>query len=218
MKRTSWLTVAFVILFGATLASAGIINGDFEDGLNGWSIESGEFSAFADYTGNHWALSHYGGRLRQTFQMPLGAAELSFRYVFSQSGEGGGGPLVDYINFFLCDSATSERLIPPAEGFEGLPLFLGQDHVEIYAVNPEYVTVSVPDENDTRYVTLSLAHVPPLQDAYLEFGFMEYDDGRSTLLAVDDVVITIPEPGGVVLLCTGLSVLAGGRRVFPQAR
>ena len=211
MMRQFRLIAVLVILSGAAPASAGIVNGDFEDGLTGWSIMSGEFSAFADYTGNHWALSHYGGRLRQTFQMPLGAAELSFRYVFSQSGAGGGGPLVDYINFFLCDPATSESLIPPAEGFEGLPLYLGQDHREIYAVNPEYVTVGAPDENDARRVTLSLTHLPPLQNAYLEFGFMEYDDGRSTLLAVDDVVLTIPEPSGVVLLTFGLVSMARRR-------
>ena len=187
MARESWLVVVLVFLIGTPAAYAGVVNGDFEDGLAGWSVESGDFGAVVDYTGNHWALSHYGGRLRQTFEMPLDAMELSFRYIFSQTGPGGGGPLADYINFFLCAPGTSESLIPPADGFEGLPLFLGQDHMEIYAVNAEYVTVSDPDENETRYITISLAHLPPLQSAYIEFGMLDFDDDRSTLLAVDDV-------------------------------
>ena len=215
MARESWLIVVLVFLIGATAAPAGIVNGDFEDGLTGWSVESGEFSAVADYTGNHWAISYFGGRLRQTFELPLGAMELSFRYVFSQTGPGGGGYLFDYINFFLCDPDTSESLIPPAEGFEGLPLFLGQDHMEIYAVNPEYVAVSDPDENGTRYVTISLTHLPPLQSAYIEFGLFEFDDGRDTLLAVDDVVVTIPEPGGAILLALGFVVVARRQHLRP---
>lgn len=191
------ITHVFVLLVGVTCAlpyaRATIINGDFEDGLNGWSIESGTFVAAPDLTGNHFAVSSQGGRLRQVFDLPPGAQTLTFRYLYHQSGPGGGCCPFDFLNFYLLDPLTFDNLIPPAPGFELAALFLGQDHTGVYAANPDFVSVTGPDDDGLRYVNVHLAHLPSQQNVYLEFGSFEFDDGRDSLLAIDDVVVSVPD-------------------------
>ncbi|HUU85491.1 MAG TPA: hypothetical protein VM243_18485 [Phycisphaerae bacterium] len=202
--RADRLTLVVVALLATPLIARGdVINGDFEDDLNGWSIESGSFGALPDYTGNHWAVSSTGGRLRQTFDLPPAALTLSFRYLYNQYGTGGGAP-PDFLNFYFMDPDTLENLIPPPEGLEDWIVFLGQDNTGLYAVNTDYVTVTDPDADGGRYVTIALTHLPPQQSARLEFGSFEFDDGQDSLLAVDDVLVTVPEPASAILLtlCT----------------
>ena len=212
MQRKPRLVILLASMVIAGVAEADIVNGDFEDGLNGWSVESGEFAAVTDAAGNHWAMSQTGGRLRQGFDLPLGAQALTFRYFYHQTGSGGGSGPQDFLNFYLQDPDTLANLIPPPEGFEGFPLFLGQDHLGLYAFNPEYVSVTEPDDEWVRFVTVDLAHLPPQQSARLEFGSFEFDDGRDSRLAIDDVVVVVPEPASIMVLTFGALFVARSHR------
>jgi hypothetical protein len=203
--------IAVALLAPSTRAD--LINGNFENGLTGWTVDSGTWAAPVDNTGNHWAATLTGGLLWQSFTLPAGAQALSLRYGYGQSGPGGGSGWPDHINFYLLDAVSNANLIPPLPGEESAAAYLGQDWRGLYAVNPAYVTVTPPDADEIRHVTVSLTHVPAGQEVLVAFGSFEYaGDGRDSYLMVDDVSVTVPEPATLLMAALGAAALRRARR------
>jgi len=203
----------FVGVF-ATDVSAELVNGDFENGLTGWDV-SGDVHWLETPEGNGVAVFGDGlSWIQQEFAIPLGARTLSFLYVMhSAEGQPDTSPFQDTFNALLLDPVTGERLLPPPDEPPLSPAFFSYDREAGPSFDTDFVTLGDPDPDGVRLVTLDVSSLPPAQQALLHFQFLEEDDGYASLVGLDDVVITVPEPSAAFLAVAAVGVHALRRRI-----
>lgn len=204
-------TMLAALAIGGT-AAADLVNGSFDDGLNNWTA-IGSVAPMTGAGGETVALFSGSGTLEQTFNLPAGARTLSFLYLFhSSAGQPDTHPLTDTFDAYLLDPATLEPLAPP-DGLPGLPspAFLLHNRDFGLTYDSAYVNVTDPDADGLRMVTLDVSDVTAEASALLRFQFTEVDDGFSSLLVIDSVVITVPAPA-VMLAMLPAGLLSYRRR------
>jgi hypothetical protein len=206
----------FVVLLVATVpCGAGtIINGDFSEldatsGLPmGWdhfdyagTIDPPEYIVDGD---NRYVRFHEQQQLEQLFNLVLDSSTLSFDFRWNQSGDGTTGVPPDSFQVTLYDENFNPLLGAP-DGFFTI------DHVGSY-FDSTYVTLSTLTDGWLR-VVLDVSSLSPMSNVLLEFLVNGSDDGRVTMVDVDNVVLTstpatsvIPEPSSAMIaLLLGLS-------------
>jgi hypothetical protein len=185
MKKNVVVVLLVVAGFFGSLSQASptLINGDFENGLTGWSYSSGDYVFIVeDDSLNHLAqINEFpvtGGTssLSQTFQIPAGAQSLSFD-----------------VRMFSDDTPTTDVFTA---------YFNGE---AIYTLNND----SFPPNFET--VTRDVSSLVG-QDVTLDFCLVaDAENGKSTYLHVDNVAVSavvIPVPSAMLL--GGLGVASVG--------
>jgi hypothetical protein len=206
-------TAIVALLATGAAARATIINGDFEDGLTGWTVVDGNWIVLPGSGGQHFAVSDVGGFIQQDFLIPAGAQTLELDYALIQSGPGGTQGPTDFVSMYLVDPGTADSLIPPAAGFEFTNLFLNETQNGVGAVNPDYVTITFGGGANPDHVSVDLSHLITGQAARIAFQFSDnLHDQLDSLLAVDNVLITVPEPGCGCLALLASALLLGRRK------
>lgn len=197
-----------LLLWASALAGAnGITNGDFSDGLNGWTVTSGTVTD----GGGHALLAENAAvllsSLEQQFVMPEGISKLAFYYEMVSAvdpGELTGGPADAFIASLL-DAGT----LLPILSTPGYPDFFYLADTGFMDFDPAIVTVS------GGLVTLDLTSVMALiqgTQVILAFDLLGFYDGAATQVRVDNVAL-IPEPATLTLLALGgLGLLHRRRR------
>lgn len=206
MKMLS--AVVFSLL--PVVASASLIeNGDFENGLNGWSTTNaigGGVDLVTEANGNHYARisdpSSFGFEwLAQDFYIPqnVDTINVTFRYNFD---------VIEDRSFFD-DLATSTLLTVQSNVFNAI----------------ELLTSSFSSNGDTGWVTFAgeydvsqVWNTDP--NAILKFGITEtwgglFRDKTDSAFYIDDVSVvasSVPEPGSLMLMALGLAGLGFARK------
>jgi hypothetical protein len=184
-------------------AASSIVNGDFSDGLTGWS-----HGGAVDVQGGQAVLGEDPPMIRtwleRSFVVPVDARRLSFRYEASRVADGtSGSPLPDAFVAYLLDPTSYVPLLamPGDLGFfrvdgDGLALF-----------DPALVTL-VGD-----YVALDLRSVASGTDALIAFDLLGANDGLDTEVRLDNVAVfagdLIPEPLTAGAFFLGISGVIG---------
>ena len=219
MKKLAAFLVAVLSAAASTRAQS-LVNGDFEDGLHGWTVDG---AVTVDETlDNDFAIFREDpqakkSRIYQVFNIPPLAQTASFRYLLLWSEEttpsasatnpdATGGPRYrtdlttqggtvagfpnDSFSAFLLDPVTLTRLLPPlGEPPMDFDDFFFADNTGLIDSNGQYVSISEPDSDGIRTVTLDISSLPSGLSVRLEFGLAGGPDGLATIAILDDIVI-----------------------------
>jgi hypothetical protein len=197
-------SVIVVALAGLT-AFAGVIleleNGDFSDGLNGWTAggnvtDGGGYALFEVEGGSDQS------SLSQKFILPTLALELSFEVEMSGDSTEDGMILSDMFAASLLNPDTLE------------PLIYNPGHDEFYRwenIGTGYVVTVATVSGST--VSLDVSGLAG-QDVLLSFDLRGSDDGKLTSVGVDNVSVSsvIPAPGALMLGLIGTGLVGFLRR------
>jgi hypothetical protein len=204
---------AICLVATASSAGAAVTNGDFEDGLNGWTTTPGGWTTIEPPPGgNHLAITDSGGQLSQIFNIPAGAQRLEFDFKFFNNGMNPNEPLSDSVSFALEDPSTGDSLVPPIAGLEIIPIFFNHTASGFISFNPASVTYTPAGPNDPDRISLDISHLSAGQNADIVFRHLNFNDGLSSFLVLDNVVVTVPEPGTGLMVMAGVFVFARRRR------
>ncbi len=206
MNTRQFVALPAAMLLSTAAANAGIINGNFENGLTGWTIEWGSWSTPPLPGGNHVAACSEDCYLSQIFELPAGAQTLSFKYRFFHSGTPGPGPN-DFLKIQMLDPGDLTPLIPPAVGDSDSGTIVGEDHNGIYFVNADYTSVSPIMPDNFHHVSVDVSFLPPQQDVRFQFVQFGFTDGQNSTIVADDVAVIVPEPVGVVPLLLAVTLI-----------
>ena len=210
MSHELW-RIGVVLVAAATTCSSsgdGLINGDFEDGLTGWTVEGEVGIATAE--GNNYALFQenlLGGvsRIFQVFDLPSRPGEISFRYnlswvEFPREPQGGdeqqdaSDPHTwtaepDVAHYFPWQSAVAADWVDPVPP-------------------PDSFSVFLLDPNTMERLIPPLGEPPPV------FQYFFYADTNGTVdYNADYVAVSAPDPFDVVTVTVDVSSLASGQSV-----
>lgn len=189
-------SVIVVALAGLTaFAGATLENGDFSDGLNGWTVDGnvtdGGGYALFEVEGNSDRLS-----LSQEFTLPTLALELSFDVEMSGDFTTDGSILSDTFAASLLKPDKSEPLISNPGSTE----FYRWENI---GGTGRLLTIATVSGNTVSLDVSGLAG----QNVLLLFDLRGSDDGKLTSVSVDNVSVSvIPAPGALMLglIGTGL--------------
>lgn len=191
---------AIVVALAGVTAFAVPTNGDFSDGLNGWTIESGTV-----FDGGGFALfiedfSVPSSTLSQEFTIPLLALELSFDV--NMESDLPESP-VDVFTAYLYDNSTDLKPLVSNPG-------VGVD--EFFYMDNDGVINTVGTFDGTT-VTLDVSGFRGL-NAYLVFDLWNGDDKRQTGVSLDNVSISVvPAPGALMLGLIGTGMVGVIRKL-----
>ena len=222
MRCLTNVCLSFVMVWClAQPAVAGdLINGDFEDGLSGWTTHGPVSTVGID---DHWAYfqenpAGFTTDLYQVFNLPSFPGELSFLYLLWAYGGPSSGP-PETLGVYVLDPDTLLPLLPVSLEEAVSVLNVGIDGNINY--DPDVVTVTEPDEDGVRLVTVDLSSLPGGREVYLRYTLLSWGDEQTVWLAVDDVVVTGVQPIPTIsewglttlaLLMSAALVLVFGRR------
>jgi hypothetical protein len=195
-------------LAGSVNGAITIVNDDFSNGLNGWTVfgpvvDGGGFARLYD---DHMS---FQGTLEQGFVVPVGAQSLSFSYVLSLTPDATSGSfLPDAFTASLLDPASNPILSTP-----GYTDYFYHDDGGTVDFDPGIVSKS------GNTVTLDLSSVPAGTNARIVFDLYMGDDGWTTQADVHYVGVepeqsAVPEPiSAVVWAVLGIGLYVARRRL-----
>lgn len=203
----------------ASGAHAGLVNSDFEGGLDGWSGgPGGRVSAFTDVAGTYALFQEprepggaFVSAIHQDFEIGPQDLALSFEYMLLTSGEyTGDGALPDAFTARLLDPVTLQPLISTT----GVSDFFYHDargESDSIDYDDAWVTRGlIASRPDWFTVSLDITGLAVGTAARLQFrllGLSDVDD-QETYAGVDDVTIhLIPEPQSGFLLFVGVMLM-----------
>jgi hypothetical protein len=186
----SFVVLAAISLFGLSPASAvltDVNNGNFNiPDLFGWTVNpDGKVSDGGGYA--FFEEKDFDDRMSslwQEFTLPVGAQNLSFE--LTMVSEGGGLPTTDVFTVSLLDYTNNETTV-------------------LYSLDNE----DAYGENYWEFDTLETLNVSSFANRYvrLKFGLLSDADGWTTTVALDNVIVTIPAPGALILALIGTATV-----------
>ncbi|MCJ7670347.1 MAG: hypothetical protein MUO61_07555 [Dehalococcoidia bacterium] len=191
--------IGVVAWFGQPTAEASVvINGDFSDGLNGWTVESGNVS-----DGGGFALFEEHpidilSTLMQGFTLPNWTSMFLSFDVKMLAVQGGA-----YDPFAWPDAFTASLLDPVTLD----PLICNPGRTDFFYIDNTNPIITI----GTLMLRLDLSGLGG-RDAALYFDLIGSDDGMLTSVNVDNVAI-IPEPCSLLLWLVGTGTLGFLRRI-----
>lgn len=205
MSKTYFVLLSCIILLTCQVSQAGftIVNGDFSDGLNGWTVDSGNVSDGGGFALFEEHPTLILSTLFQEFTLPTGVQSLSFDVTLSAVAGGVSDP------FAFSDSFTASLLDPvtldPLIANPGFSDFYFQDNTgfedTIASVSGNHITLDL--------FGLGLDGL----DAALYFDLIGSDDGFLTSVSIDNVQVSvIPVPGALLLGSIGVGLVGWLRR------
>jgi len=204
MKRESVKrrTVLYLLVVGcATLQTARanlILNGDFSDGLNGWTVESGNVTDGGGFALFEEHPTEILSTLKQGFTLPdWPSLYLVFDVEMSATPGGPSDP------FAWPDAFTASLLDPVTLD----PLVSNPGRTDFFYMDNTSSLLTI----GTITITTNLTGFDN-QDVVLYFDLIGSDDGMLTSAAIDNVHIYVPEPWSVLLWISGAAYCALRRR------
>lgn len=193
------LCIGVVAWFGQPTAEATVVvNGDFSDGLNSWTVESGNVSDGGGFALFEEHPTEILSTLKQGFTLPdWSSMFLLFDVKMSATPGGAHDPFAwpDAFTASLLDPVTKEPLIANP----GRTDFFYIDNTGV--LTPATLTVKL------NLTGLGLSG----RNAALYFDLIGSDDGMLTNIKVDNVEV-IPEPCSLLLWFVGAGTLGFLRR------
>ena len=190
--------ISFIItLSGITVdASSSVQNGNFSNGLNGWTVEWGYVVNPSDYALFAEHPIDISSTLSQEFTIPSLAQVLSFEILMSET------PGEDSDTSEWPDAFTASLLDPITNN----PLIANDGYTDFFYIDNSGVIDTVADFTG-RKVSLDVSGFAGC-DAYLVFDLWMSYDGKQTIAQLDNVEISvIPAPGALLLGLIGISSL-----------
>jgi hypothetical protein len=190
------------------VVQADIINGNFDNGLIGWTTE-GDVSVVNGMAVLDTAESEFGALIslnQQTGVIP-GFSVLSFDFGFS-----GGNPtpppetFPDFLQISFFDSISDAPELNPG--------FVAIDPLGIYDLNPIGTLTPILNSNLLYHFSMDISGLAG-REGVLYFDLSNQDDAFDSKAYVDNVTITatVPEPATLLLQVSGLAgVLAFAKR------
>ncbi|MHB1157744.1 MAG: PEP-CTERM sorting domain-containing protein [Phycisphaerales bacterium] len=187
--RAEWMMVfATVVMLAANSARGGIVNGGFEDGLNGWTVTGGFTAVTGPHLpteGTHYATADFtqsqpgSASMSQTFTVPAQATWLYVDLVAQYTGPTG--------------QIESDLILP------------GNQHVILWQLPGG---VFVPPENNFKRYHYDLSGYQG-QVVTLSFAAsaMPFEGFTSSAYVHVDRIVIVPEPATIALLGMGLMVM-----------
>jgi hypothetical protein len=207
----AWIIASAISLLGAGFTPArggSLVNGDFSNGLFGWVVSDPAYVTVAN--GKVTIAEHpidQEAFIYQDFTLPVGAPSLSFTIAGLTSESDGDPP--NAFGAALIDPLTSLSLVPTVDSLTDS--FYIRDLVSGVTQGDAAAGVTVSPAADALPLTISVAIAGPLggQNARIFFRLLSGGSSNGSSITLDDVTMTaVPEPGGIVLLATGLACLA----------
>lgn len=194
------LAIGFVVsgLIGATYAD--LLNGNFDDGLNGWTVE-GDVSIATTAGGESFARFQENGvgarsRIQRTFDLPADPDVLSFRYQLTTSSQERTSKVApdSFAVFLTAASDPQTRLVvPPSSDPDFSRAYYYADGDGVGLFDSQYVTVTDGPQGAWTTVTLDVSGLAGSLSVHLEFALLTGDNDITTVLAIDDAYTTCPE-------------------------
>ncbi|WZP00314.1 hypothetical protein EP7_001947 [Isosphaeraceae bacterium EP7] len=207
----AWLIASVISLLGAGLTPAQggeLVNGDFSNGLFGWVVSDPSYVTVSN--GKVTLAEHPIDQevfLYQDFTLPVGAPSLSFTIAGLTSESDGDPP--NAFGAALIDPLTSLSLVPTVDSMTDS--FYIRDLVSGVSQGDAAAGVTVSPAADALPLTISVAIAGPLggQNARILFRLLSGGTATGSSVTLDGVTLAaVPEPGGIVLLATGLACVA----------
>ena len=197
MKIYSYSILAVLVTAGISLAGPSLTNGNFSDGLNGWTIEEGPVYSYSEQALLEENGYPYVTSMSQSFTLHGAAETLSFDIdMNTMQGTTGSSQYSDAFAAYLLDPVDYSPLISNP-GFS-----------EFYYLenNGFEETVGTVSGNTVELDVTSIAG----QDVYLAFDLYSEDDGLITSVFIDNVMVApaaIPAPAALLLCGIGLAAV-----------
>ena len=188
------LCIGVVVWFGQPTAEATVVvNGDFSNGLNDWTVESGNVSDGGGFALFEEHPTQILSTLVQQFALPDWSS-MSLLFDVKMSATQGGA----YDPFAWPDAFTASLLDPVTLD----PLIANPGRTDFFYIDNTNSIITI----GTLMLRLDLSGLGGL-DAALYFDLIGSDDGMLTSVSLDNVEI-IPEPCSLLLWLVGMGSLA----------
>jgi hypothetical protein len=191
--------IGLVVWFGQPTAEATVVvNGDFSDGMNGWTVESGNVSDGGGYALFEEHPVEILSTLKQGFTLPDWTS-MSLSFDVKMSAVAGGA----YDPFAWPDAFTASLLDPVTKE----PIIANPGRTDFFYIDNNNPIITI----GTLMLRLDLSGLGG-RNAALYFDLIGSDDGMLTTVTVDNVTV-IPEPCSLLLWLVGTSTLGFLRRI-----
>lgn len=193
------LCIGVVVWFGQPTAEADVVvNGDFSDGLNDWTVESGNVSDGGGYALFEEHPVEILSTLKQEFTLPDWSS-MSLSFDVKMSAVAGGA----YDPFAWPDAFTASLLDPATKN----PLIANPGRTDFFYIDNTNPIITI----GTLMLRLDLSGLAG-RNAALYFDLIGSDDGMLTSVRIDNVAI-IPEPCSLLLWLVGTGIFGFLRRI-----
>jgi hypothetical protein len=190
--------ISLVVWFGQPTAEATVVNGDFSNGLHGWTVESGNVINGGGYALFQEHSTQILSTLKQEFTLPNWSS-MFLLFDVKMSAIAGG----DYDPFAWADAFTASLLDPATKK----PLIANPGRTDFFYMDNTGVLTPATLTIKLDLTGLGLGG----RNAVLYFDLMGSDDGMLTNVHLDNVEI-IPEPCSAILWLVGAGTFAFLRR------